>query len=59
MVQAMKLKNGYLQGKRIDMAYRGFKFWRWDQYFSLKPINIGSTKLYVLGPLALFVRPKR
>lgn len=53
----MKLKDGYLQGKRIDIAYRGFKFWRrWPRYFSLKPMNLGDTKLYTLGPIALFIK---
>ena len=54
----MKLKDKYLQGKRIDIAYRGFKPWKWTVYFSLKPVMIGSTELYRLGPIALFVKRK-
>lgn len=49
-------RGGYLEGKRIMLAYRGFNippFIRW------KPINIGSTRLYCIGPLGLFVKRKQ
>lgn len=40
---------------RIKIAWRG---WRMNPFAQLKPIGIGQTRLYLLGPIALFLRPK-
>lgn len=49
-------RGGYLEGRRISLAYRGFKI---RPFVRRKPIRIGSTRLFCLGPLGLFVRAAR
>lgn len=51
-------RGGYLKFKRFDLAYRGFKPSGYVVYFSFKPIRIGQVRLYRLGPIALFVKPR-
>lgn len=45
-------RGGYLEGRRISLAYRGFKI---RPFVRRRAIRIGSTRLYCLGPLGLFV----
>lgn len=52
------LDSGYLVTPWFDLAYRGFRPMQWVTYFSLTPVNIGSTKLYRLGPIGLFWKGK-
>ena len=46
-------RGGYLDGKRISLAYRGFKI---RPFIRVKPIRIGSTNLYTIGPIGLFMK---
>lgn len=48
-------RGGYLEGRWVTLAYRGFSI---RPFISLKPIGIGSTRLYTLGPLGLFIKRK-
>lgn len=42
----------YLKGDRLSIAYRGFTIRR---FIRLTPIRMGATRLYTLGPLAVFI----
>lgn len=42
---------------RYEIAYRGFGLRRY-RVFSLRPISIGSTRLYTLWFVGLFVNAK-
>lgn len=46
---------GYLKGDRLSIAYRGFTI---RPFIRLTPIRMGGTRLYTLGPLAVFVQRK-
>lgn len=48
-------RGGYFKGERISLAYRGFKI---RPFIRLTAIGIGSTKLFTLGPLVLFITPR-
>lgn len=48
-------RGGYFDGERVSIAYRGFKI---RPFIRLRPIGIGSTRLYTLGPLGLFIKRK-
>lgn len=45
-------RGGYLKGQRISITYRGFTI---RPFVRLTPIMMGRTRLYTLGPLAVFV----
>lgn len=45
-------RGGYLKGQRFSIAYRGFRI---RPFFRMAPIIMGRTRLYTLGPLAVFV----
>lgn len=46
--------SGYWKGERISLAWRGFTI---RPFIRRQPIMVGSTRLYVIGPIALFVGP--
>lgn len=46
-------RGGYFYGRRVSIAYRGFTT---APFVRRRPIRIGSTRLYCLGPIALFVK---
>lgn len=48
-------RGGYFDGERLAFAYRGF---RMRPFIRFKPIGIGSTRLYTIGPLGLFIKRK-
>lgn len=48
-------RGGYLKGERVSIAYRGFAI---RPFIRLTPIRMGDTRLYTLGPLAVFVQRK-
>jgi hypothetical protein len=52
------MAKGRIEIGRYWLTYRGFQFWMWSHYFTFKPIHIGTTRLYTLGPLGLFVNQK-
>lgn len=49
-------RGGYFEGERFSFAYRGFRI---RPFIRLRPIMIGSTRLYTLGPLGLFIKSGR
>lgn len=45
-------RGGYWRGERISIAYRGFRI---RPFLRFRPMWIGSTRLFRLGPLGLFL----
>lgn len=48
-------RGGYLKGDRVSVAYRGFTA---RPLIRVTPITMGSTRLFTLGPLAIFIHPR-
>lgn len=48
-------RGGYFDGERVSVAYRGFKI---RPFIRLRAIGVGSTRLYCIGPLGLFIKRK-
>lgn len=49
-------RDGYIAIGRFKIAYRG---WNMRPFIRRHPIRIGRTRLYTIGPAAIFISPRR